>query len=207
MKQKSDLNANPININELASLHKRLAKRLNQRMVRLENAGFTSEEGAAYSDYQKLLKRFGHKKRVRENVKLAYGDRDVLYMQYSNMRAEVKAMQEILQEKSSTVAGWKQIISKRKSTLKSRYGLEFRNNDEMVTFYKSYAFELVARLYGSKQTVKIIGKALREGQTIDEIIDKLEEFRDRTDRDRASDVAKALGFSGEAEALKYTYKE
>lgn len=206
MKQKSDLNANPININELARLHKSLAKRLNQRAVRLEKAGFTSEEGGAYSDYQKLLKRFGHKKRVRENVKLDYADRDVLYMQYSNMRAEVKAMKEILQQKTSTVAGWKQIISKRQKTLKHKYGLEFRNNDEMVAFYKSYAFELLSRLYGSKQAVKMIGKALSEGKTIDEIVDKLEEFRDRTDRDRASDVAKALGFSGEAEALKYTYK-
>lgn len=198
---------NPYKINEkeLARLYTSLAKRLNQRMVRLEKAGFTSEFGGAYADYNVILKKFGYKKRIREKIKLDYSDRNVLYMQVSSMRKQVKMMQYILKEKSSTVPGWNSIIKKRREKL-SEYGLEFKDTSEMSAFFQSYAFELISLLYSSEQAVEFVGKSLRDGDTINEIISKLEEFRDRTDIDRADDVAKSLGFSGEAEALKYKYK-
>lgn len=198
---------NPYKINEkeLARLYTSLAKRLNQRMVRLEKAGFTSESGGAYADYNVILKKFGYKKRIREKIKLDYSDRNVLYMQVSSMRKQVKMMQYILSEKSSTVPGWNSIIKKRREKL-SEYGLEFKDTTEMSAFFKSYAFELISLLYSSEQAVEFVGKSLRDGDTMNEIISKLEEFRDRTDIDRADDVAKSLGFSGEAEALKYKYK-
>lgn len=198
---------NPYKINEkeLARLYTSLAKRLNQRMVRLEKAGFTSESGGAYADYNVILKKFGYKKRIREKIKLDYSDRNVLYMQVSSMRKQVKMMQYILSEKSSTVPGWNSIIKKRREKL-SEYGLEFKDTSEMSAFFQSYAFELISLLYSSEQAVEFVGKSLRDGETMNEIISKLEEFRDRTDIDRADDVAKSLGFSGEAEALKYKYK-
>lgn len=198
---------NPYKINEkeLARLYTSLAKRLNQRMVRLEKAGFTSESGGAYADYNVILKKFGYKKRIREKIKLDYSDRNVLYMQVSSMRKQVKMMQYVLREKSSTVPGWNSIIKKRREKL-SEYGLEFKDTSEMSAFFQSYAFELISLLYSSEQAVEFVGKSLRDGNTMNEIISKLEEFRDRTDIDRAGDVAKSLGFSGEAEALKYKYK-
>lgn len=198
---------NPYKINEkeLAKLYTSLAKRLNQRMVRLEKAGFTSESGGAYADYNVILKKFGYKKRIREKIKLDYSDRNVLYMQVSSMRKQVKMMQYVLSEKSSTVPGWNSIIKKRREKL-SEYGLEFKDTSEMSAFFQSYAFELISLLYSSEQAVEFVGKSLRDGETMNEIISKLEEFRDRTDIDRADDVAKSLGFSGEAEALKYKYK-
>lgn len=200
-----DVNPYKINEKELARLYTSLAKRLNQRMVRLEKAGFTSESGGAYADYNVILKKFGYKKRIREKIKLDYSDRNVLYMQVSSMRKQVKLMQYILKEKSSTVPGWNSIIKKRREKL-SEYGLEFKDRSEMSAFFQSYAFELISLLYSSEQAVEFVGKSLRDGETMNEIISKLEEFRDRTDIDRADDVAKSLGFSGEAEALKYKYK-
>lgn len=200
-----DVDPYKINEKELARLYTSLAKRLNQRMVRLEKAGFTSESGGAYADYNVILKKFGYKKRIREKIKLDYSDRNVLYMQVSSMRKQVKLMQYILKEKSSTVPGWNSIIKKRREKL-SEYGLEFKDRSEMSAFFQSYAFELISLLYSSEQAVEFVGKSLRDGETMNEIISKLEEFRDRTDIDRADDVAKSLGFSGEAEALKYKYK-
>ena len=200
-----DVNPYKINEKELARLYTSLAKRLNQRMVRLEKAGFTSESGGAYADYNVILKKFGYKKRIREKIKLDYSDHNVLYMQVSSMRKQVKLMQYILKEKSSTVPGWNSIIKKRREKL-SEYGLEFKDRSEMSAFFQSYAFELISLLYSSEQAVEFVGKSLRDGETMNEIISKLEEFRDRTDIDRADDVAKSLGFSGEAEALKYKYK-
>lgn len=198
---------NPYNINEkdLARLYTSLAKRINQRMVRLERAGFSSESGGAYADYKVILKKFGYKKRIREKINFDYSDHNVLYMQISSMRKQVKMMQNVLKEKSSTVPGWNSIIKKRREKL-SEYGLEFKDTSEMSSFFQSYAFELTSLLYSSEQAVEFVGKALRDGNTMSEIISKLEEFRDRTDKDRADDVARELGFSGEAEALKYKYK-
>lgn len=200
-----DVNPYRINEKELARLYTSLAKRLNQRMVRLERAGFTSESGGAYADYNVILKKFGYKKRIREKINFDYSDRNVLYMQVSSMRKQVKMMQNVLKEKSSTVPGWGSIIKKRREKL-SEYGLEFKDTSEMSSFFQSYAFELISLLYSSEQAVEFVGKALRDGDTMSEIIRKLEEFRDRTDKDRADDVARELGFSGEAEALKYKYK-
>lgn len=200
-----DINPYRLNEKELARLYTSLAKRLNQRMVRLERAGFVSESGGAYADYNAILKKFGYNKRIREKIKLDYSDWNVLYMQTSSMRKQVKMMQNVLKEKSSTVPGWESIIKKRREKL-SEYGLEFKDTSEMSAFFQSYAFELISLLYSSEQAVEFVGKALRDGGTMNEIISKLEEFRDRTDIDRADDVAKSLGFSGEAEALKYTYK-
>lgn len=200
-----DLNPYKINEKELARLYTTLAKRLNQRMLRLERAGFTSESGGAYADYNVILKKFGYKKRIREKINFDYSDRNVLYMQLSSMRKQVKMMQNVLKEKSSTVPGWESIIKKRREKL-SEYGLKFKDTSEMSAFFQSYAFELISLLYSSEQAVEFVGKALRDGDTMSEIISKLEEFRDRTDIDRADDVAKELGFSGEAEALKYKYK-
>lgn len=200
-----DVNPYKINEKELARLYTSLAKRLNQRMVRLERAGFTSESGGAYADYNVILKKFGYNKRIREKIKLDYSDRNVLYMQISSMRKQVKMMQNVLKEKSSTVPGWNSIIKKRSEKL-SEYGLVFKDTSEMSAFFQSYAFELITLLYSSEQAVEFVGKALQDGNTMSEIISKLEEFRDRTDIDRADDVAKELGFSGEAEALKYKYK-
>jgi hypothetical protein len=200
-----DINPYKINEKELARLYTSLAKRLNQRMVRLERAGFTSESGGAYANYNVILKKFGYNKRIREKIKLDYSDRNVLYMQISSMRKQVQMMQNVLKAKSSTVPGWKSIIKKRREKL-SEYGLEFKDTSEMSAFFQSYAFELISLLYSSEQAVEFVGKALRDGDTMSEIISKLEEFRDRTDIDRVDDVAKSLGFSGEAEALKYKYK-
>jgi len=200
-----DVNPYKINEKELARLYISLAKRLNQRMLRLERAGFTADSGGAYADYNVILKKFGYKKRIREKINFDYSDHNVLYMQVSSMRKQVKMMQNVLKEKSSTVPGWKSIIKKRREKL-SEYGLEFKDASEMSSFFQSYAFELISLLYSSEQAVEFVGKALQDGGKITKIISKLEEFRDRTDIDRADDVAKELGFSGEAEALKYKYK-
>lgn len=201
-----DTDIRTLSSSSLSKLYTTLAKRLNQRMLRLERAGFTSETGGAYSDYQRMLRRFGYKKRIKEKVTIRDKSADELVKIDRDMRAQVRMMQDILAEKTSTVPGWNQIIRKRQEKL-ADYGISFKSTNEMRDFFKSYEFELISLLYSSEQAVEFVGKNLREGSTMQEILQKLEEFRDRTDRDRSDDVAKALGFSGEAEALKYRYEE
>lgn len=190
-----NINPNMLTTEEALKLRRQLAKRLNQRMRRLKAKGFNSEVGGAYADYQDLLARFfPGRSTIPENL-----DNE----KYKGLpRTQVKAIQKILKEKSSTVQGWREIIDQRRKTLERRYDIIFDSEEEMSLFFKSEAWKLMQNFYDSKQSLRIISNKL-DDSTLSKIIEDLEKFRERTDPDIADTIAKQLGFSGEAEALKY----
>lgn len=191
------LNINPsrLTTQEQLELRRMLAKRLNQRMRRLKAKGYTAEMGGAYADFQDLLVRFFPGRNwIPENL-----DNEA----YKGLpRTQIRAMQSLLKEKSSTVQGWKEIISKRRNMLANTYGITFQSESEMNLFFKSQVWKWMQTLYDSKQTMRIISNKLDE-KTISQIIQDLEKFRNKTDENMADKVAKELGFSSESEALKY----
>lgn len=182
-------NVNLMNTSEQLELRRKLAKRINQRMVRLEKKGLT--KGAAYADYQDLLiKFFGGAKRIPENTKI-----------YKHLpRTELKAMQTLLREKTSTVQGWGEIMEARVRTIKERYGIEFKDNYELYDFITSLEFKNLSKLYDSKQALRLIAHSQED---IDDVRKMLSQFRESTDKNKADLIAKKLGFSGEADVLKY----
>lgn len=182
-------NVNLMTTSEQLQLRRKLAKRINQRMVRLEKKGLT--KGGAYADYQDLLNKFfGGAKRIPENKNI-----------YKSLpRTELKAMQALLREKTSTVQGWGEIMDARVRTIKVRYGIEFKDNYELYDFITSLEFKNLSKLYDSKQALRLIAHSEKD---INDVKEMLSQFRDSTDRNKADIIAKKLGFSGEAEALKY----
>lgn len=190
-----NVNPNMLTTSEALKLRRQLAKRLNQRMRRLKAKGFDSEFSGAYADYQDLLARFfPGRSTIPENL-----DNE----KYKGLpRTQVKAIQKILKEKSSTVQGWREIIDKRQKALSTKYGINFKSKEEMNLFFKSEVWNWMQRFYDSKQSMRIISHKL-DDSTASEIIKDLEKFRGRTDPDMADKIAKQLGFSGEVEALKY----
>lgn len=184
-----NININLLTTSDQLELRRKLAKRINQRMVRLEKKGLT--KGAAYADYQDLLNKFfGGAKRIPENKNI-----------YKRLpRTELKAMQALLREKTSTVQGWREIMDARVRTIKERYGIEFKNNYELYDFITSLEFKNLAKLYDSKQALRLIAHSEED---INDVKEMLSQFRESTDRNKADIIAKKLGFSGEAEALKY----
>lgn len=182
-------NVNLMNTSEQLELRRKLAKRINQRMVRLEKKGLT--KGAAYADYQDLLNKFfDGAKRIPENTKI-----------YKRLpRTELKAMQALLKEKTSTVQGWNEIMDARVRTIKERYGIEFKSNYELYDFITSLEFKSLSKLYDSKQALRLIAHSEDD---IDDVKKMLSQFRESTDKNKADLIAKKLGFAGEAEALKY----
>lgn len=184
-----NININLLTTSEQLELRRKLAKRINQRMVRLEKKGLT--KGGAYADYQDLLNKFfGGSRRIPESTKI-----------YKHLpRTELKAMQAILKEKTSTVQGWNEIMDARVRTIKERYGIEFNDNYELYDFITSLEFENLSKLYDSKQALRLIAHSQAD---IDDVKKMLSQFRDSTDRNKADLIAKKLGFSGEADALKY----
>lgn len=184
-----NININLLTTSDQLELRRKLAKRINQRMVRLEKKGLTN--GAAYGDYQDLLNKFfGGAKRIPENKNI-----------YKRLpRSELKAMQALLREKTSTVQGWHEIMDARVRTIKERYGIEFKNNYELYDFINSLEFKNLTKLYDSKQALRLIAHSEED---INDVKEMLSQFRESTDRNKADIIAKKLGFSGEAEALKY----
>lgn len=190
-----NVNPNMLTTLEALQLRRQLAKRLNQRMRRLKAKGFDAEVGGAYADYQDLLARFfPGRSSIPENLENE---------KYKGLpRTQVKAIQKVLKEKSSTVQGWNEIIDKRQKTLSTEYAINFKSKEEMKLFFKSEVWSWMQRFYDSKQTMRIISHKL-DNSTVSKIINDLEKFRERTDSDTADIIAKQLGFSNEAEALKY----
>lgn len=190
-----NVNPNMLTTMEALQLRRQLAKRLNQRMRRLEAKGFDTEVGGAYADYQDLLARFfPGRTRIPENLENE---------KYKGLpRTQVKAIQKILKEKSSTVQGWREIIDKRQKTLSTEYGIKFKSKEEMKLFFKSEVWKWMQLFYDSKQSMRVISHKL-DSSTVEKIIKDLEKFRERTDEEMADVIAKRLGFTGESEALKY----
>lgn len=187
-----NVNVKSLTTSELLQLRRKLAKRINQRMMRLERKGLT--QGGAYADYQDILNRFfGGAKRIPENLNI-----------YKHLpKSEVSAMQKLLKEKTSTVQGWNEVMNARVQTMYKKYGVQFKNNQELYDFINSLEFEALSRLYSSKQALRLIEHSK---MTLDEVRYLLNRFRYSTSKDNASIIAKELGFKSEAEALKYKGK-
>ena len=187
-----NVNVKSLTTSELLQLRRKLAKRINQRMIRLERKGLT--QGGAYADYQDILNRFfGGAKRIPENLNI-----------YKHLpKSEVSAMQKLLNEKTSTVQGWNEVMETRVQTMYKKYGVQFKNNQELYDFINSLEFEALSRLYSSKQALRLIEHSK---MTLDEVRYLLNRFRYSTSKDNASIIAEELGFKSEAEALKYKGK-
>lgn len=187
-----NVNVKTLTTTELLQLRRKLAKRINQRMRRLESKGLT--QGGAYAEYQDLLNRFFEgAERLPENMKI-----------YKKLpRTEVSAMQKLLKEKTSTVQGWNEVMEARVQTIYKKYGVQFKNNQELYDFINSLEFEALSRLYSSKQALRLIEHSK---MTLDEVRYLLNRFRNSTSKDNASIIAEELGFKSEAEALKYKGK-
>ena len=188
-----NVNVKLLTTSELLQLRRKLAKRINQRMIRLERKGLT--QGGAYADYQDILNRFfGGAKRIPENLNI-----------YKHLpKSEVSAMQKLLKEKSSTVQGWNEVMTARVQTMYDRYGIKFKNNYELADFINSLEFEAMKKSYGSKQLLRMIENS---GMTPDEVKEAYHSFVGKQDRNTATEIAKMLGFKNESEALKYKGKQ
>lgn len=187
-----NVNVKMLTTQEQLQLRIKLAKRINQRMVRLENKGLT--QGGAYADYQDILNRFfGGAKRIPENMNI-----------YRHLpRTELQAMQKLLKEKTSTVQGWNEVMEARVQTMYERYGVKLKSNYELADFVKSLEFEAMKNHYGSKQLMRMIENS---GMTPDEVREKYHKFIGKQDRNTATEIAKMLGFKSEVDALRYKGK-
>lgn len=165
---------------EQAKYARKLAKRANQRLLRLErysqNEGFESITKYSYAKAEQFIRNFTGKKtgkpRFQEKIRLsdafdANNNKLEGPAEYKAnvimLRHKIKAMEEFLGSESSTIGhsrtgkktkGVKQIYSERAKTINQQilnaYGLEFTEND-LKRFFNSRKQAKLEKLVGSKQ--------------------------------------------------------
>lgn len=188
--------------NELLQVHRTLAKRTNQRLVRLENAvsKVTGENYASYGagdivkEYLAGKGQKGNKKlRFTENAKSFYllpEDEQTDGQKYNRVEIlrDIKKMQDFLLSKSSTVGGQKDIEQKRLNTFGTdkiengevvRRAVEFRDNKEFYDFLSSETFKALSETFNSETLVEVYDQARKEEKTHEQIIDALADYRNK----------------------------
>lgn len=173
---------------DLYAIRKKLAKRLNQRMRRLESAGI--DYGAIKIFKQDVARYYPGNKGFKESLGKTKG---------ISVKHEISLLQNLLNLPTSTLPGIKKIRKKAMGTFEARYNVKFKNVQQYEDFIASSTWKKLDELYGSATALDIIAKSQK---TVSEIQKYVEDFIAKTDRYTSSDIAKQLGFKSLPDALK-----
>lgn len=173
---------------DLYAIRKKLAKRLNQRMRRLESAGI--DYGAIKIYKQDVARYYPGNKGFKESLGKTKG---------ISVKHEISLLQNLLNLPTSTLPGIKKIRKKAMGTFENRYGVKFKNVQQYEDFINSDTWKKLDDLFGSGTALGIIAKSQK---SVSEIQKDVEDFIAKTDKYTSSDIAKQLGFKSLPDALK-----
>lgn len=174
---------------ELYAIRKKLAKRLNQRMRRLESAGI--DYGAIKIYKQDVARYYPGNKGFKESLGKTKG---------ISVKHEISLLQNLLNLPTSTLPGIKKIRKNAMDTFEKRYNVKFKNVQQYEDFINSETWKKLDELYGSATALDIVAKSQK---SVSEIQKDVESFIAKTDRYTSSDIAKQLGFKSLPDALKH----
>lgn len=173
---------------ELYAIRKKLAKRLNQRMRRIERAGI--DYGAIKIYKQDVARYYPGNKGFKESLGKTKG---------ISVKHEISLIQNLLNLPTSTVQGITRIRKKAMGKFEEKYGVKFKNVQQYEDFIDSKTWEKMENLFGSNTALDIIATS---NKTISQVRKAVEDFIAKTDKYTSSDIAKQLGFKSLSDALK-----
>lgn len=170
-----------VSTSELLKVHKQLAKRTNQRLLRLERSAssVTGESFASYGAADKAKEYLTNqgRNRFRENISSTLKNIDEAQQRYEALK-DIKAMQDFLTSKSSTVKGQKEIEQKRIETFEEQ-GIESASNKEFYDFLNSETFKELTKSFDSNTIVEAYDDAIKQGKTSAEIATAFDDYRNQ----------------------------
>lgn len=177
-------------VKELQSIRRKLAKRANQRMLRLERAS-SKVSGESYADFGAIrLAKFylGDKRRFSESA--------TAISSLKNLRKEINVLQKFLSSKTSTVQGIREIEDARIDAFSSgrwRGGskLQHATSSSFFDFLSSDVFRKYRKLMSSDILLEMYDLS-RDMQSNDEIIDELDQLYDEYIRNETKVSVKEL---------------
>lgn len=159
-----------VTASELGAYRRTLAKRANQRLVRLERAEskVTGEKYTfgAYDIAEQYLK--GQwRTRFSETAKHKINN-------INSLRAEINELERFLNSKSSTVKGIREIEQKRIETFEKK-GLHFASTKEFYDFLNSNEYDrLIASGFTSEQVIEVYDMS-RQYMSDEDVLEKIQE--------------------------------
>lgn len=173
---------------ELYAIRKKLAKRLNQRMRRLESAGI--DYGVIKMYRKDVARYYTGNKGFKESLGRTKG---------ISVKHEISLIQNLLNRPTSTLQGIRRIRKKAMNTFEEKYNIHFKNVQEYEDFIDSDTWKKMDKLYGSSTALDLI--AVSE-KTVEQVRKSVENFFKKTDKYKSEDIAKQLGFKSLKDALK-----
>lgn len=173
---------------ELYAIRKKLAKRLNQRMRRLESAGI--DYGTIKMYRKEVARYYAGNKGFKESLGKTKG---------ISVKHEISLIQNLLNRPTSTMQGIRRIRKKAMNTFEEKYNVHFKNVQEYEDFVESDTWKKMDKLYGSSTALDLIATSEK---TVEQVQKSVEEFLKKTDKYNSEDIAKQLGFKSLKDALK-----
>jgi len=175
---------------ELYAIRKKLAKRLNQRMRRLESAGI--DYGAIKMYRKEIARYYAGNKGFKESLGKTKG---------ISVRHEISLIQNLLNRPTSTIQGIRNIHKKAQHKFEELYHVKFKNVSQYEDFIVSKTWEKMEDLFGSGTTLDLVAVSKK---SVEQIRKSVEDYIAKTDKYTSSDIAKQLGFKSLPDALKQT---
>lgn len=173
---------------ELYAIRKKLAKRLNQRMRRLESAGI--DYGAIKMYREEIARYYAGNKGFKESLGKTKG---------ISVKHEISLIQNLLNRPTSTIQGIRNIHKKAQHKFEELYHVKFKNVSQYEDFIDSKTWEKMEYLFGSGTTLDLIAVSKK---SVEQIRKSVEDYIAKTDKYTSSDIAKQLGFKSLPDALK-----
>ena len=156
---------------ELLKEYRKLAKRADQRLVRLER--YSAEENFqtatkwAYARAMRDIKQWSGEEATRFNTKPPENTQQ--------LQAKINDIKQFLENKTSTKVGIIKVYKKKADTVNEKYGTDF-TWDALADFYTSGIAEKLNKIFGSKTVLKAVAVIQKSKK---EIVDAIKENRDR----------------------------
>lgn len=181
-----DIYRESMSLTDMQLLRRKLAKRANQRIVRLERAS-SSITGEAFNEFGAVTDAYSYLERQKKGRK-RFQERADAITDTMELRREISVLQGFLGSKTSLVSGIREIELQRIRTFesgnwgktsrytgKARREIKFASTKEFYEFLGSKTFQGLKKSgYTSEQLVEIYDEA-RESEEADEVLEKMEE--------------------------------
>jgi len=137
--------------NQLLKEYRRLAKRADQRLVRLEayqhDKGFKTATRWAYAKALNDIKKWSGENAKRFNVKPPENT--------TSLKAKIQDIKNFIESPTSTKRGIEKVYKKKADTINRKYGTDF-DWEDLANYYLSGTAEKLNEQYGSKTVLRAI---------------------------------------------------
>lgn len=177
-------------IKSLQAEYRRLAKRADQRLVRLEKGGATA--GSAYRSASQMT----GAERPRFNRGIASDAR--------RLRGQINKVRRFLSMETSTKTGIARIESGRAKTLLNEYGIN-ADGEQIKAIFEGALYKKLNDRFGSKTAAAIIGSVQKTGGQVKDTLESLADQHVYLSRSDKLSISATIGNYMRSNKLDYLF--